>query len=746
MRGEVRMYAKWYYWLYYFISVLSSAGIILFVLLTHKNIYDKHGLPIISLVFFVMIMSVHLFVLRRNRMALKKSIENYQNLLNISPNGIIVYDKERIVYVNETFVQLIKGKSKKELIGKPISEILEPSEYGKISAAIEKIFQGEQMGYVEIQLNFRNASVDVEVVNIATTYNGKKVIMSILRDVSERKRMEAELIEAENKYRSIVEGALVGVYLIQNGKMVYVNKYYEDTFGYSADEIYHMDFLDLIAPEFRNTVMENIQKLQSGEQEVILELNGIKKDGNIIHLKTYAKSVIYNGSPAIIGTVLDITEQKKSEETIRQMALYDSVTGLPNRYYLSSYLHKSLQKSDVENTPVALLFIDFDRFKIINDTLGHTFGDKVLERVSTEMEACLKEEDFLARYAGDEFIVILDNGLPERAGEVAGNIIKRFSDSLNIEGQMINTTPSIGISFYPIDADDVETLLKNADIAMYQAKAQGRNNFQFYTPDMHFQFTQKIEMEGALRKALQNDEFVIHYQPLIDLKSGGIYGAEALIRWKHPKFGLVRPDVFIPIAEETGLVVPIGDWVLKTACMQSKAWRDSGLPPIHMAVNISYHHLKHEGFISSIRQVLKETEMEPQYLELEMTEDALKDGDELKCILEIIASIGVKISIDDFGLGCSSFNILQNIAINNLKIDKSITKNIARNSKAEAIVKTIIELGKNLNCKIIAEGIEEKEQVDLLAKYHCDIGQGFLFSKPLESEEFVEFYRAWKCN
>lgn len=431
--------------------------------------------------------------------------------------------------------------------------------------------------------------------------------------------------------------------------------------------------------------------------------------------------------------------RNRDQKALHQMAFYDSVTSLPNRYFLTKYLHNQL-----DDKPLALLFIDMDKFKIINDTMGHNFGDAVLKQASKALKECLHDDVFVARYGGDEFIAVLGGTEQVRAEHIAQHIIKRFSDPISVAEHNIDMTFSIGISLYPSDASSPESLVKYADTAMYFTKSRGRNNYTFYTQDMSKVISRRQQLENGLKRALQNGEFTVHYQPKIDLATGEISGAEALLRWIHPELGSIPPDEFIPIAEETGLIVPIGEWVLKTVCKQGTIWQKAGLPFINLALNVSYQQLKYKGFIHSIEEALTECGLDPKYLELEITESMLRETEELKLVLDALEPIGIKLAIDDFGVGYSSLSMLQYVAIHHLKIDRSLIKDIPESSKAEAIAKTIIELGKNLNCNITAEGVETKEQFDFLRNNHCHFGQGYLFSRPLDGPAFEKLLGSWK--
>jgi diguanylate cyclase (GGDEF)-like protein len=473
--------------------------------------------------------------------------------------------------------------------------------------------------------------------------------------------------------------------------------------------------------------------------------------GFAVYLERSYKN-IYNQNGLVISMCLMVSFviaiynlyiRNRDKRALNEMALFDSVTKLPNRHFLYKFLNESIGSTVTIERPAAIMFIDLDKFKFINDTMGHNFGDAVLQQASLEIQKCLLKNDFISRHGGDEFIVVLWNAGLDRAELTAQQMIQRFTDPLRVGEHSIDLTLSIGLSCYPLNSSNVETLIQYADIAMYEAKSQGRNQFLIYHPNMSDDISRKNQLERGLKRAIQNDEFFLYYQPQIDFITGEILGVEALIRWMHPEFGIVPPSEFIPLAEDTGLIVPIGEWVLKTACFQCKKWQISGFPPIHLAVNVSYQQLKNKDFIDTIQSTLIESGLNPQYLELEITESVLRDAKELKIVLDELKPIGIKLAIDDFGVGYSSLSMLQHVNIENLKIDRSLISDITKSPKAAAIAKTIIEMGKNLNCKITAEGVETKEQFHFLKDNNCHYGQGYYFSRPLNVPDIEKLLREW---
>ncbi|HEY3309256.1 MAG TPA: EAL domain-containing protein [Desulfuromonadaceae bacterium] len=446
-----------------------------------------------------------------------------------------------------------------------------------------------------------------------------------------------------------------------------------------------------------------------------------------------------DGEPQLIsGTTLDITARIKAETEIQQLINYDTLTGLPNRNLLHDRLKLAIAQAVRDQHLVGILILDLDRFKGINDTLGHRAGDKLLMTVAKRLAACIRDSDTLARLGGDEFVIILSNIMNEEGiTTVAKKILTIISEPIYIDGHEIYTTVSIGIAVYPMNGDDSHTLLKHADLAMYQAKELDRNNFQFFSREMNIKVLERMLLETSMRKALEREEFFLVYQPQVDVRSGRIVGMEALLRWQHPDMGLLAPDRFIYLAEETGFIIPIGEWVLRTACRQTKAWQDEGLPHVRVAVNLSVKQFDQQNLDETIRAILMETGLDPQWLEIEITESAImKNAEQNIGMLRKLKEMGITLAIDDFGTGYSSLSYLKHFPISRLKIDRSFVRDIITNPDDAAIAEIIITMAHTLKLNVIAEGVETRPQMEFLSFHNCVEMQGYLFSRPVRTKDF----------
>jgi len=428
---------------------------------------------------------------------------------------------------------------------------------------------------------------------------------------------------------------------------------------------------------------------------------------------------------------------------VRQMATHDPLTGLPNRVLFNEELQRALARAERHARPVALFFMDLDRFKNINDTLGHQFGDRVLQEAGKCLIACVREGDIIARLGGDEFVLLVEElGDPATLTEIARKLLAAVSELGKIDGQELNVTLSIGICTFPADGRDAKTLLAGADIAMYRAKERGRNGFCFYSAELQSHTPEKLALEAGLRHGLDRGEFRVHYQPKIDMATGAITGVEALLRWQHPEKGLLLPEKFIKLAEETGLIVPIGLWTLREVCTRAKAWKDAGLQRMPVAVNLSAIQFREEQLVSQLAEILKSTGTDADILELEITESmVMRDPDEAVKLMHNLRAMGVRLTIDDFGTGFSSLGYLKLFPINSLKVDRSFVRDLPHSADDAAITRAVIAMAHSLQMNVIAEGVELREQLDVLRKQGCDEFQGYLCRPPLTEDDLLRFIR-----
>jgi diguanylate cyclase (GGDEF)-like protein len=506
--------------------------------------------------------------------------------------------------------------------------------------------------------------------------------------------------------------------------------------------------LDLSLPDSHG--LETFTKIYAHSPKVpVIVLTG--NDDNALALlavKAGAQDYLFKGRldrELLVRSMQYSIERKRYQEELEHQANYDTLTGLPNRNLLHDRLRQAVF-AQREAHPVAVVFLDLDHFKFVNDSLGHSLGDKLLATIAERLQSIVRDGDTVARLGGDEFVLILND---QTKGDVIFRVMQRIlatiSEPITIGSQELYITCSAGVSVYPQDGPDVESLLKNADVAMYRAKEHGRNNVQFYTSEMNALANERLALEHSLRKALDRNELLLHYQPKVSLATGEVVGAEALVRWQHPEWGLIAPKRFIPIAEETGLIVPIGEWVLRTACMQNQAWRAAGLPPGVVSVNVSARQFRQDRLVKTVGQILTESGMKPEHLEIELTESmVMHDAEAAIKILQGLKALGIALSVDDFGTGYSSLSYLRRLPLDTLKIDQSFVRDIADENGGDGglLAQAIISLGHSLKLKITAEGVENDAQLEFLRAHHCDEVQGYYFSKPLPAAEFAQMLGA----
>jgi diguanylate cyclase (GGDEF)-like protein len=436
-------------------------------------------------------------------------------------------------------------------------------------------------------------------------------------------------------------------------------------------------------------------------------------------------------------------QRQQVEEKIRYQALHDLLTGLPNRLQFNSLLDQAIKQAQQEQTTLAVMFLDLDRFKIINDTLGHTLGDELLQSVAQRLRTSLRMGDTIARWGGDEFTILLPNtNSREEIGQISARILQTLEESFFLYGHELYVNASIGIAMLDQNSPNAETLIQHADVALYYAKDKGRNNYQFYQTSLNTKTPELLSLEKSLRHALERKEFILYYQPKVNIATGEIAGMEALLRWHHPEMGIVAPNIFIPLAEASGLIVTIGEWVLQEACSQNKAWQDAGFPHITVAVNLSPKQFRQPQLVEILARILQATGLESQYLELEITETtAIEDLEFTTTVLQKLKDMGLPLAIDDFGTGYSSLSRLQTLPFNNLKIDRSFIKELTTDDRVAHIIKAIVDLGRSLGLRLIAEGVEKSEELEFLKMIHCDDVQGYLFYRPLSPQQATELIK-----
>lgn len=708
--------------------------------------------------------------------ALKLFIENL-------PELAFVKDKDtRVLYVSREFENLLK-EPLKNIIGKTNEEIWPRKvayEMTKNDLEVFKLSNGQYLtteeeieihdkkhiykGYkFPIEFSDKNKLIGGIVVDITETKEKEKKLRESYEELSavyeeltateeelriqynELQEKEELLRKSEERYQLALMASKDGIYDwdIKNNTVFY-SKTWKKIIGYEESELpdtYEV-LENLIHPEERKAVLNVRNKYLNREiGKYNIEYRFRKKDGSYIWIQDSALAIWDNeGNPIrIIGTYTDIDKRRKREKIIFNMAYYDSLTGLPNRRYFEKRLKNTLKfskNSDRANKGI-VLFLDLDNFKNINDTLGHDIGDKLLKIIANKLKEVLRKEDIISRFGGDEFLILQPNiNTYEEAVESANRIIDIFKDLWILGEHKLYITPSIGITVYPDDGEDVNIILRNADTAAYDAKFSGKNGYKFFEKSMFDQMLRKTEVEKALREAVKNNEFELYYQPQVEVSTGRIVSLEALMRWKNPELGFVSPVEFIPIAEETGLIVDIGEWVIRAACKQNKEWKNKGYCYDTIAVNVSSLQLRQRGFVELVKNILKEIGLKPEFLELEITESVLMESLEKSVeILNELRKIGVKTALDDFGTGYSSLNYLMKIPIDTLKIDKTFIDNVSTNYSQKSIIEGIIIIAHEMALDVVAEGVEVQEQLKILADKKCDKIQGYLFSKPYEAKD-----------
>lgn len=661
---------------------------------------------------------------------------------------IVDYETMQFVDVNRTAC-IYLGYTREEFLDLGIVGIAPEADVERLRSLYAQLFDGNG-AHQSAEIVHRHKSgalIPVEINRSGTVVNGRRIVVNVLRDISERKKEEAALRESEARFRDLTE--LSSDWFWEMGpdlKFTDVRGGSRDSDIYTSQSHngkYRWELPYVDTPEETWTAHKADLAARRAFHDLILKRR--RDDGSIGTISISGKPIFDNNGVFVgyRGIGKDISERALAQERIEYLATHDNLTDLPNRAMFSEMLNLAIATASRYQRRFALLFIDLDRFKNINDTFGHETGDLLLKEMSRRLVTTLRSSDVVARLGGDEFVVLVQEVSEEtQVAGIARKMLSAVIRPLVLLEQECRVTASIGIAMYPKDAQDEKTLMKNADIAMYRAKEEGKNNFQFYSEQMNVHTLERMALETSLRRAIERNELSLHYQAKQDLKSGKITGVEALLRWAHPDLGMISPAQFIPLAEETGLIIPIGRWVLRTACTQNVAWQKQGLPPVCMAINLSPRQFADDELANDIDLALRSTGLRAELLELELTEGMIMQNPERAIkVLGAIKSMGVRLAIDDFGVGYSSLAQIKRFPIDTLKVDRSFIRDIPQVAEDNAITEAIINMGRTLSLTVIAEGVETQEQKTFLSEHNCDQMQGFFFSRPIAAEQFAEFLR-----
>ena len=679
---------------------------------------------------------------------LLQSENKYRNLVDNLPQSIFFKDRNYVyISCNRRFAEVL-GLTPQEIVGKSDFDLYSTSYANKYRLDDERIMNSGIMEELEESYEVDNSHGVIQTVKTPIRASDGQVIgiLGIFWDITEKKQAEKQLLQSAAVFESTADGVIVAD---ADSKIIAVNKAFSEISGYSEAEAVGQ------RPSFRRSERQDKHFYRAMWDAIRRdgrwqgEIWNRRKSGEV-YPEWMTISIVRDDEGNIgnyVAVFSDITNIKRSQMQLDHMAHHDPLTDLPNRTLLDDRLSQLINRARRHNSNIGVLFIDLDRFKNVNDTLGHPTGDILLQDVARRLQGLLRGQDTVARLGGDEFIILIeDMGKPEVAEAVAAKVIDTLSRPFTVQSQELYIGASIGISIFPDDGDDAATLIKHADAAMYRAKEQGRNTYQFYTRELTRSAMERLELESALRRALDRNQLELYYQPQVNLSSGAIIGAEALLRWHHPDLGMVPPDKFIPLAEESGLITGIGEWVLASACRQASEWMGRCDCFHRIAVNLSGVQVQRGDIVDKVRRILNQTGLPAHMLELEITESVLMQYPEIAAqTLGGLREIGIELAIDDFGTGYSSLSYLKRFPIQILKIDRSFVMDVPHDANDTAITRAVIALGKSLQLKLIAEGVETEEQERFLTREGCDIGQGYYYSRPLPAAEFAALMEQGGC-
>ncbi len=643
-------------------------------------------------------------------------------------------------FANQLYVQYY-GWDAHSILGKSLRDIVGESAWAVITPHVEQVRTGHDARYAreQVRSDGEKRMIQVDLLPHMDSNRVPRGMFVQISDVTDQRRADELLRQSEERMRKFAQATEEGIVFHVKGVITDANEALERLLGFSLRDVMGRQVLDFVSDDTRHVLIERIRAKSDEPYEAVV----VRKDGMRVPVELVGKSILLGTEIHRLTVVRDIRARKEAQARIEFMALHDALTHLPNRAFLVERLDRMQAQAARANQALAVLFLDLDNFKNINDSLGHHAGDRLLREVANRLTATVRQADMVARLGGDEFVVVLaEIAEPQDAARVAAKLIEAISAPLLLDGYTVSVSGSIGIGLFPNDGDNAEMLIRYADVAMYHAKESGRRNYQFFAPSMSATSLEALNQENLLREALARDQFVLHYQPQVDVASGRLTGMEALLRWQHPTEGLIGPAHFIDLAEKRGLISAIGRWVVARACRQVKAWHDAGHPRVPVAVNLSAIEFRQADLVSSIDDALRHAGLAPQYLEIELTESALLDkvgsiGERLRAL----KALGVRLSIDDFGTGYSSLAYLKRYPIDRLKIDRSFVLDTPNDPDDVAIVTAILQMAQGLKMGTVAEGVETVEQLALLRHLGCGDFQGYLVSHPVAAPEFEHFLR-----
>jgi diguanylate cyclase (GGDEF)-like protein/PAS domain S-box-containing protein len=643
------------------------------------------------------------------------------------PAQIAYYEGKtlRCLFANKAYARA-NGWDEQSILGRTVPEVIGQEANRLIDPYVQRVLAKEAVSYERpfVMPSGEERVIEVNLIPHLSETGEMLAAFVLISDITRHRIAERTIRESEERLRKFSDATREGIVFHDKGIITDCNEALSRIVGYTHDELVGTEILQYNAPEFRELVANHINSGMERPYEGAV----LHKDGRRIPVELVGKEMPYKGQHMRMTVVRDISDRKDAEARIQFLAHHDTLTGLPNRVMLMDRLEVMLASARRRSAPIGILFIDLDHFKTVNDSLGHAAGDALLKIVAGRIESSLREVDVVSRLGGDEFLVALPDVEGERgAAQVAEKLLAAVSEPASLEGRTLSVSPSIGISVFPRDGATADALIKNADAAMYLAKERGRSNYQFFNEKLSEAAFQALTLETGLREAIRDAGFVLHYQPAVRVADRTLTAVEALIRWPRHDGTLAGPDEFVPVAEQRGLIIPIGMWVLNEACRQNKAWQDAGLPKVPVAINLSALQFRQKNLVSEVARVLSETGLEPKYLEIELTESMLMDDSgAMASTLDGLKALGVKLVIDDFGTGHSSLVHLKRFPLDKLKIDRGFVRDIPDDPDDVAITTAIIDLARNMGIVVVAEGVEKKEQLAFLAERGCDEMQGFL--------------------